>query len=143
MQTSLNPEQLQKKIRDAIQRKFADLVRDVKAGPGSLVNTAKQVGVSRTALDQYAKGAVPGSDVLLMAFLGWDWTIRIENEGGTPSWCEFSMSDVDGGVQQRRPEPIQLSLFDALTDLGQNIEVIKKSVGRVEAELDLALKKRA
>ena len=87
--------------------------------------------------------SVPQGDVLLTAFLKWDWSIRIENKGGTPAWCEFSISDVDGGVQRRKREPIQLSLFDALTDLDQDLETMKKSVGRVELEIERAFGKRA
>ena len=143
MQTSLNPELLRAKIREAIRSKFSELVKNVKSGPGSLAAIAAQIGVRRQALDQYAEGSVPQGDVLLAAFLYWDWVIRIDDKGGKPSWCEFSISGIDGGVQQRKREPIQLSLFDALTDLNQNIDNVKKSVGRVEAEIDLAFGKRA
>ena len=113
MQTSLNPELLRAKIREAIRSKFSELVKNVKSGPGSLAAIAAQIGVRRQALDQYAEGSVPQGDVLLAAFLYWDWVIRIDDKGGKPSWCEFSISGIDGGVQQRKREPIQLSLFDA------------------------------
>src|ERR1035438_721768 len=29
-----------------------------------------------------------------MAFLKWDWVIRVEDHQGQPSWCEFSVSDI-------------------------------------------------
>ena len=134
MQPPLNADQYRLRIRDAIQRKFSGLVNGVKSGHGSLAEVAAQLGVSRQALDQYAGGSVPASDVLLMAFLEWDWVIRIEDRGGKPSWCEFSVSDIEGGVKGRKREPVQLSLFDALTDLDQNMGTLKKSVGRVEFE---------
>jgi hypothetical protein len=126
-----------------IRRKFADLVKKVKSGPGSLSDMAAQLGVTRQALSQYAEKSVPQADVLLTAFLKWDWSIRIENKGGTPAWCEFSISDVDGGVQRRKREPIQLSLFDALTDFDQDLDTLKKSAGRVELEIERAFGKRA
>jgi transcriptional regulator with XRE-family HTH domain len=143
MQTALTAEQFREKVREVIKVKFSELVRNVKLGPGSLAAVAARVGVTRQALSDYAKGSVPQGDVLLAALLYWDWVIRVEDKGGKPSWCEFSISDIDGGVKQRKREPVQLSLFDALTDLDQNIDSLKKSVGRVEAEMDLAFGKRA
>jgi len=143
MDTPLKPDQLRLKIREAVKRKFVDLVKNVKSGSGSLADVAAQIGVRRQMLDQYAEGSVPGADVLLAAFLKWDWAIRIENQGATPAWCEFSVSDIDGGVKRRRAEPIQLSLFDALTDFDQNIDNVKKSVGRVEIEIERAFGRRA
>src|ERR1035441_10329082 len=80
-------------------------------------------------------GSVPASDVILMAFLKWDWVIRVEDHQGQPSWCEFSVSDMEGGIKRRKREPVQLSLFDALTGLDQNMDTLKKSVGRVEFEI--------
>ena len=138
METSLKPDQLRASIRAEIQKKFAALVNKVKSGRGSLADVVAQIGVTRQALSQYAKGSVPQADVLLSAFLKWDLTVRIEDTDGTPDWCEFSISDVEGGVKRRRPEPIQLSLFDALTDFDQNLERLKKSVGRVESEIERA-----
>lgn len=143
METSLKADQFRSLVCAEIRRKFADLVKNVKSGPGSMSDTAAQLGVTRQALSQYAKGSVPQADVLLTAFLKWDWSVRIENKGGTPDWCEFSISDVDGGVQRRKREPIQLSLFDALTELDQDLETMKKSVGRVELEIERAFGKRA
>lgn len=54
---------------------------------------------------------------------------------GKPAWCEFSISDLDGGLQKRKREPIQLSLFNARSDLDGQINVLKKNVGRVEFEI--------
>lgn len=90
-------------------------------------------------LPNYADGSIPEADVLLTAFLKWDWRVRIENTGGTPGWCEFGLSDVEGGIERRKAEPTQLSLFDALEDLDQSIDTLKKSVGRAEAEIRRAL----
>lgn len=139
MPTPLNTEQIRRGIRDSIRRKFAEFVDKVKSGPGSLSDVAAQLGVKRQALDHYANGSVPASDVLLMAFLKWGWVIRIEDLGVTPSWCEFSVSDMEGGVKSRKREPVQLSLFDALRDLDQDMDTLKKSVGRAESEIERVL----
>jgi transcriptional regulator with XRE-family HTH domain len=141
MKTPLRADQWRLLFRDAIHREFAELVNGVKSGQGSLADVAAQLGVSRQALDQYANGSVPASDVLLMAFLKRDMVIRIEDRGGDPSWCEFSVSDIDGGIKGRKRKPIQLSLFDALTDLDQNMDTLKKNVGRVEFEIERAFGK--
>ncbi len=77
-------EQLKKEIRSAVQSKFADLVANVKSGPGSLSDVAAQLGVTRQMLAQYATGSTPGCDVLLTAFLKWDWVVRVENLGDKP-----------------------------------------------------------
>jgi transcriptional regulator with XRE-family HTH domain len=142
VETSFKPDQLRSKCRAEIRRKFAELVRNVKSGPGSLSAVAEQLGVTRQALSQYAEGSVPQADVLLAAFLKWDWVVRIENDG-TPAWCEFSISDADGGLQHQKREPLQLSLFEILTDFDQNLDTLKKSVGRVELEIERAFGKRA
>jgi hypothetical protein len=141
MQPPLNADQYRLQIRDAIQRKFIELVNGVKSGHGSLAEVAAQLGVRRQALDQYASGSVPASDVLLMAFLKWDWVIKVDGHKGQPSWCEFSVSDMEGGIKRRKPEPVQLSLFDALTELDQGMDTLKKSVGRVEFEVKRAFGK--
>jgi hypothetical protein len=141
MHRTQNADQRRLRIREAIQRKFTELVNGVKSGHGSLVEVAAQLGVRRQALDQYAGGSVPASDVLLMAFLEWDWVIKVGGLEGQPPWCEFSVSDMEGGIKRRKPEPVQLSLFDALTDLDQNMDTLKKSVGRVEFEVKRAFGK--
>lgn len=143
MDTPVNVEELRRSIRQDVQRRFAELVKSVKSSSGSLTAVAAQLGVKRQMLDQYASGSVPASDVLLAAFLKWGWTVRTENRGVTPAWCEFSVSDMEGGVRKRKREPVQLSLFDALTDLDQNLDTLKKNVGRVEFELERAFGKRA
>ena len=51
---------------------------------------------------------------------------------------EFTVNDLEGGLQQRNPEPIQLSLFEALSELDGQISVLKKTVGRVELEIERA-----
>jgi len=138
METSLTPDQFRASVRAKIKERFAELVDGVKSGKGSLADVAAQIGVTRQALSQYAEGSVPQADVLLSAFLKWDWTIRIERTGGKPAWCEFALSDVEGGLKRRKPEPMQLSLFDALVDFDQNLDTLKKSVGRVESEIERA-----
>lgn len=143
MATISNVDQLRDLMRDEIKRKFADLVRGVKSGHGTLASVAAQIGVSRQALTQYADGSVPQSDVLLAAFLKWDWAVKIDNPGEGPAWFEFSISDMEGGTKRRKREPVQLSLFEALTEMDQNIETLKKSVGRVESEVERAFGKRA
>jgi hypothetical protein len=130
-------------VRNCIQSKFAEVVKNVKSGPASLSQVASQIGVTRQMLDQYAGGSIPKADVLLAAFLKWGWVIRVESPGKSPAWSEFSASDMEGGVRNRKREPVQLSLFDALTDLDQNIDILKKSVGRAEFELQKALGERA
>lgn len=142
METSLKPAEIRSQCCAEIRRRFAELVRNVKSGKGSLSVVAAQLGVTRQALSQYAEGSVPQADVLLAAFLKWDWAIRIENDG-TPAWCEFSVSDVAGSLQRQKREPLQLSLFETLTDFDQNLDALKKSVGRVELEIERAFGKRA
>jgi hypothetical protein len=132
---SLDPNEFRKQVRKEIKRQFEGLVNEIRKGTASLESVAAQIGVSRTMLPNYAKGSIPEADVLLTAFLRWDWRIRIEETGGTPEWCEFGLSDVAGGIERRKAEPTQLSLFDALGDLEQNIDTLKKSVGRAEAEI--------
>jgi hypothetical protein len=95
-------------------------------------------------LDQYATGSIPQADILLAAFLKWDWHIKIDHpvkEG--PQWSEFALSDIDGGLQKRKPEPVQMSFFEALNDMEEKIETLKKSVGRVEFEANRAFRKSA
>ena len=138
MNTSAPVGEIRDKIREAIRLKFQGLVAQTRASGGSLSDLADQIGVKRQSLDQYADGSMPGADVLLLSLLKWDWTIRIETPDNRPAWCEFSLSDVDGGLQQRKREPIQLSLFEALSDLNGQISVLKKNVGRVEIEIKRA-----
>src|ERR1039457_1271843 len=47
-------------------------------------------------------GSVPASDVILMAFLKWDWVIRVEDYQGQPSWGEVSVSDMEGGIKKAK-----------------------------------------
>src|SRR5713101_8486400 len=128
METSLTPIQARTKIRKAIKEMFVDLLNQVRTSKGSLPEMAKQIGLTRQMLEQYADGSIPKADVLLTAFLKWDWTLKIDNPGGTPAWCEFAMSDLDKESKKLKRQPVQLSLFDALTELDGNLEVLKKSV---------------
>jgi hypothetical protein len=143
METSLTPEEFQEKIAKVIAEKFRMLVRSARKRRGALTELAAQIGVKRTMLDQYADGSVPGADVLFTAFLKWDWSIRIESPGATPTWCEFRMSDIDKESKKLKQQPVQLSLFDALTELDEQLEVLKKTVAKAESEIERSLGKRA
>src|SRR5712671_1178913 len=130
MESSLTPEDLQGKIREEIKKKFKDLVKEARKQRGQLSELANQIGVEYQMLDNYAKGSMPGADVLLAAFLRWDWTIEIRSPGATPAWCKFSMTDMDKESRKLKQQPLQLSLFDALTELDDHLEGLKKSVAR-------------
>jgi hypothetical protein len=143
METSLTPDQARSKFRKGVQAYFRKLVNDVRAADGSLPEVAKQIGVTRQMLEQYADGSLPKADVLLTAMLKWDWVIRVENPGATPAWCEFSMSDVDKESKKLKRQPLQLSLLDALSELDGQLDVVKKSVARVESEVDRSLGRTA
>jgi hypothetical protein len=151
MATSIDPEFFKKSSRVAIRQKFKGLLDEVKSAHGSIRGTAEQIGLSHTMLPLYVnakkkegkeKYNVPSADVLLAAILKWGWTIKIERTGGTPSWCEFGLIDMEGGIEQRIPEPAQMSLFDALTELDQQIDNLKKTVVRAEVEVSRALTQR-
>lgn len=141
MESSLTPEQLQRKVREEIKKKFKDLVKDARKHRGQLHQLANQIGVERPQLYQYAEGSMPGADVLLAAFLRWDWTIEIRNLGATPAWCKFSVADMDKESRTLKQQPVQLSLFDALTELDDQLEVLKKTVTRAEVEIERSLKR--
>jgi hypothetical protein len=141
METSLTPAQARARFCKAIQAYFRKLVSDVRIAGGSLPEVAKQIGVTRQMLEQYADGSLPKADVLLTAMLKWDWIVRIDNPDATPAWCEFSMSDVDKESKKLKRQPLQLSLLDALTELDGNLEMLKKSVAKVESEIGRSLNK--
>ena len=141
METSLTPELARAKFREAVQTLFSALLSEVRASKGSLPEVAKQLGVTRTMLENYAGGSVPGADILLLAFLKWDWTVKIEDASATPAWCEFSMSDVDKESKKLKRRPVEISLLDALTELDGNLETLKKSVAKVESEIGRSLNK--
>lgn len=143
METSLTPDELQAEIRRVIKQKFQALVKEARTRRGLLSQLAAQIGVKRTMLDQYAEGSMPGADVLLTAFLKWDWSIHIASPGDTPSWCEFSMSDPHKESKKLKRQPVQLSLFDALTELDGQLEILKKSVAKAESEIERSMGKRA
>ncbi len=143
METSLTPSQARTKIRKRIKEMFADLLAEVRNGKRSLPDVAKQIGLTRQMLEQYAGGSIPKADVLLTAFLKWDWILRIDNRGGTPAWCEFGMSDLDKDSKKLKHNPVQLSLFDALEELDIQLEVLRKSVAKAESEIERSLQKSA
>jgi hypothetical protein len=143
MEVPVNTEQFRRAACEAIKKKFVALVSSTKDGRGSLTEIASQLGVKRQMLTQYAEGSVPASDVLLAAFLKWGWVLRVEDWGERSAWCEFSLSRSNKSLPKRTPEPVQLSLFDALAVLDENLDTLKKSVGRVESEIQRALGKPA
>jgi len=151
MHTPINPEVFRQRARVAIKQKFEALLDEVGRAKGSVQGTAKQIGLSHTMLPLYVKAKtkqgrekynVPSADVLLAALLKWGWKIRVEDTGGTPGWCEFGLTDMEGGLERRKTESTQMSLFDALTDLDQQIDSLKKTVGRAEVEVQKALAHR-
>ena len=141
MESSLTPEDLTNKIREEVKKKFGKLVEEARKHHGQLSQLANQIGVLYQMLDNYAQGSMPSADVLLTTFLKWDWTIEIRSPGATPSRCKFAMTDMDKESKKLKQHPVQLSLFDALTDLDGHLEVLKKSVARAEAEIEKSLKR--
>jgi hypothetical protein len=141
MESSLTPEELRSKVREEIKKKFAQLVQEARKHRGQVSQLAKQIGVPYQMLDNYAQGSMPAADVLLATFLRWDWIVEIKNPSGTPAWCKFSLSEMDKESKKLKQQPVQLSLFDALTELDDNLEVLKKSVARAEAEIERSLKR--
>lgn len=141
MDSSLTPEELRSKVREEIKKKFTQLVQEARKHRGQVSQLAKQIGVPYQMLDYYAQGSMPAADVLLATFLRWDWTVEIKNPGGTPAWCKFSLTEMDKESKKLKQQPVQLSLFDALTELDDHLEVLKKSVARAEAEIERSLKR--
>ena len=141
MESSLTPEELTSKVRQEVKKKFKKLVEDARKQRGQLAVLASQIGVPYQMLDNYAQGSMPAADVLLTACLKWDWVIEIKSSGATPSWCKFSVTDMDKESKKLKHQPVQLSLFDALTELDDHLEVLKKSVARAEAEIEKSLKR--
>ena len=144
MDTAIDATTFKSLVREEITKKFKELISTVRNSRGSMKDVAAQIGVSRHMLELYGTGSLPQGDVLLAAFLKWDWSIKIfspANEG--PRWFEFALSDIEGGLQERKPTPVQLSLFEALNDMEEKIETLKKSVGRVEFEDERAFGKTA
>ena len=140
----LDPKEARKRLRKAIEREFVRLKAE---HGGGLERAAQEIGVSRQQLQQWAKGVVVPSDVLLMAFMTWGSTVRLEDgkaRESEPAWWEFALSSRDGGFQKRRSKPVQMSLFEALDDLqDDNVEVriIKKGPGRLELGLEIGFRK--
>jgi hypothetical protein len=53
------------------------------------------------------------------------------------------MSDIDKESKKLKQQPVQLSLFDALTELDDQLEILKKTVAKAESEIERSLGKRA
>jgi len=141
MESSLTPEELKSKVREEVKKKFKKLVEDARKQRGRLSALADQIGVPYQMLDNYAQGSMPAADVLLAAFLRWDWIIEIRSPGSTPARCKFSMTDMDKESKKLKQQSVQLSLFDAITDLDDHLDGLKKSVARAEAEIEKSLKR--
>src|SRR5579884_1530939 len=144
MRQAVDVETFRRKARLAIRRKFEELLNECSAR-GSLQNAAAKLGVSHTMLGYYVKANrkkenkehfnVPAADVLLAAMLKEDWKIRIDGLDGEPCWCEFGLTNAEGGTRQKVKQPTQMSLFEALADLDHQMDSLKKSVGRAELEV--------
>ena len=140
----IDPSTLREKLRKAIEAQFLLLKND---NNGRLERAAEEIGAKRQQMQQYATGTTVPADVLLMAFLKWGVTIRIEEDHarqGEPSWWEFSMSGRDRGFQKPHPRPTQMSIFDALQDLEDNqldVKILKKGQGRLELGVEIGFKK--
>ena len=52
----------------------------------------------------------------------------------------FSLTEMDKESKKLK-QPVQLSLFDALAELDDHLETLKKSVARAEAEIEKSLKR--
>lgn len=140
----LDPRKAREKLRKAIENEFLRLKEEHR---GELGRAAEQIGVERQQLQQWAKGVPVPADVLLMVFMKWGATIRMQDEQakrGEPSWWEFSMSGRDGGFHKPSPKPVQMSLFDALNELHEDnleVKILRKGVGRLELGLEIGFKK--
>jgi len=140
----LDPRQAREKLRKAIEAEFLRLKNENRGG---LERAAKEIGVDRQQMQQWASGVPVPADVLLMAFMKWGSMVRIEDEPakqGDPRWWVFSMSGRDGVLQRPRPQPVQMSLLDALTDLQEeNVEVriLRKGAGRLELGVEIGFKR--
>ena len=132
------------KLRKALQEAF---LRAKNESRGQLERAAKEIGIGRQQMQQYAKGVTIPADVMLMAFMKWGSTIRLEDDEAKdiePKWWEFSMSGRDQGFQKPRPKPVQMSLFEAIHDLHDDnldVKIVKKGPGRLELGLEIGFRK--
>ena len=84
-----DPLKARDKLRKAVEKEF---LRLKDANKGNLERIAKELGVKRQQMQQYAKGTTVPADVLLMAFLKQGSLIRIDDEDAKRSesrWWEF------------------------------------------------------
>ena len=140
----LEPEETRDKLRKLVEQEFLRIKNQNK---GQLGRAAKEIGVERQQLQQWAQGVPVPADVLLMAFLTWGTILELKDERakqGEPTWWKFSLSGRDGGFQKPRPRPVQLSLFDAIQELeDEDVEVtiLRKGMGRLELGLEIGFKR--
>ena len=131
-------------FRGAIQRQFADIVR---ASAGRVGQKAAEIGAKRQQLEQYAKGTVPGSDVLLTAFIKWGLRIRIDDTGAydqSPKWWECGMT-AGGRPRRHTPSPVQLPLFKAIEELkdqDMDVRITRKDPGRIRLAVDIVFREK-
>ncbi len=139
-----DPKELRQELRKSIQSEFLRLKDEHR---GALELAAKEIGVDRQQMQQWAKGVPVPADVLLMALMKWGSVIRIDephSEGASPRRWEFSMSGKDRELQKPRLRPVQLSLLDALNDFQEEnvqVRVLKKGPGRLELGLEIGFKR--
>jgi len=53
------------------------------------------------------------------------------------------MTDIDRASRKLKRQPVQLALFDALGELDQRLDAVKKSVAKVELEIERSRSKPA
>jgi hypothetical protein len=121
------------KLRQEIKAKFDAMLQHTGM---SIAEAAKQVGVSREAFRGYLKEepAIPSADVLLAACDRWDLTIQYAGR-------DFRVAQ-PGPPSDRRAQPVQLTLFDAiheLVDESVDVKIRRKSAGKATGRIELML----
>src|SRR5271170_7304810 len=124
---SRDPLLLRQALRDAVQQEF---LRLKTAHSGRLQKAAHALGLKRQHVQQYAAGTTVPADALLMVLLNMEATLRVENtfvnnqpDAGDARWWEFSMSARSSRLRVPAARPVQMSLFDVVSDLqGINID---------------------
>ena len=121
-------------LREEIKAKFNEMRQ--RTGMG-VAKGAKQVGVSREAFRGYLKedrSAIPSADVLLAACERWNLTIQYAGR-------DFRATPAKP-PSDRRSEPVQLSLFDAiheLVDESVEVKIRRKEAGKATGRIELML----
>lgn len=133
-------------FRQAVKDAFTEVIRKRR---GDLERAGLEIGSSRQALQQYADGGVPGADVLLTALLMWQMVVQINDPsaraGETKGW-ECSIKTRLSPVKAARTQPMQLPLFQAIDDLGEQdleLKIVRKGTRSIELGLEISFPKRA